>query len=66
MAFIDKQEQQLRPAETLMAPYPAKYITLASGEKMVVRQLTREECPIVLETVKPLMNVERDFYDIVA
>ena len=66
MAFIDKQEQQLRPAETRMAPYPAKYITLASGEKMVVRQLTREECPIVLETVKPLMNVERDFYDIVA
>ncbi len=66
MAIIDKQEQQLRPAETLMAPYPSKYITLASGEKMVVRQLSREECPIVLETVKPLMSVERDFYDIVA
>lgn len=66
MAIIDKMEQQLRPAETAMVGYPAKYITLASGEKMVVRQLSREEAPIVLEAVKPLMNVERDFYDIVA
>lgn len=66
MAIIDKMEQQLRPPELDMPPYPAKYITLASGEKMVVRQLTREECPIVLEAVKPLINVERDFYDIVA
>jgi len=66
MAILDKMEQQLRPPELDMAPYPAKYITLASGEKMVVRQLTREECPIALETVKPLMTVERDFYDIVA
>ncbi|MDR1532067.1 MAG: hypothetical protein LBS62_07765 [Clostridiales bacterium] len=66
MATIDKMEQQLRPAETAMAPYPAKYITLASGEKMVVKQVARENCGIVLETVKPLMTVERDFYDIVA
>jgi hypothetical protein len=66
MAIIDKMEQQLRPAETMMVPYPAKHITLASGEKMVVRQITREEVPLVLEAVKPLMTVERDFYDIVA
>ena len=66
MAILDKMEQQLRPAETDMAEYPAKYITLASGEKMVVRQLTREECGVALETVSPLITVERDFYDIVA
>ena len=66
MAILDKMEQELRPAATDMAPYPAKFITLASGEKMVVRQLAPEECGIVLETVKPLMTVERDFYDIVA
>ncbi len=64
--IIDKMEQSLRPIETPMVEYPAKYITLATGEKMVVRQITRDEVPMVLEAVKPLMNVEKDFYDIVA
>ena len=66
MAIVDKMELQLRPAETEMAEYPAKCITLASGEKLVVKQIKREDCGIVLETVEPLMKVERDFYDIVA
>lgn len=64
--IVDKMEQSLRPVETPMAPYPAKYITLATGEKMVVRQISREEVPLVLEAVRPLMTVEKDFYDIVA
>lgn len=64
--IVDKMEQSLRPVETPMPQYPAKYITLATGEKMVVRQISREEIPMVLEAVKPLMNVEKDFYDIVA
>jgi len=64
--IIDKMEQSLRPVETPMAAYPAKYITLATGEKMVVRQISRDEVTLVLEAVKPLMTVERDFYDIVA
>jgi len=64
--IIDKMEQSLRPVETPMMPYPEKYITLATGEKMVVRQIAREEVPLVLEAVKPLINVEKDFYDIVA
>ncbi|MDR1089004.1 MAG: hypothetical protein LBL23_07030 [Coriobacteriales bacterium] len=66
MALIDEMERQLRPPEDTVEPYPAKYITLASGEKMVVRQISREECGIVLEAVKPLMTVQKDFYDIVA
>lgn len=66
MALVDKMEQQLRPAENAMVEYPAKYITLASGEKMVVRQIKREEVPTLLEAVKPLMDVQKDFYDIVA
>lgn len=64
--IIDKMEQSLRPVETPMVPYPAKYITMATGEKMVVRQIEREEVPVVLEAVKPLMTVEKDFYDLVA
>jgi len=64
--IIDKMEQTLRPAEGNMPEYPAKYITLATGEKMVIRQIKREEVPLVLEAIKPLMDVEKDFYDIVA
>ncbi len=66
MALIDKMEQQLRPPESDFPEYPAKYITLATGEKMVVRQIGRDEIPTALEAVKPLMTVSKDFYDIVA
>ncbi|MCL4517482.1 MAG: hypothetical protein M1379_18200 [Firmicutes bacterium] len=64
--IVDKMEQSLRPVETPMAPYPAKYMTMASGEKMVVHQVERESVPRLLEAVKPLMTVEKDFYDVVA
>jgi hypothetical protein len=49
-----------------MAAYPAKYITQANGEKLVVHQVDRDSVPHLLEAVKPLMTVEKDFYDIVA
>jgi len=49
-----------------MPVYPPKAITLASGETMVVRQVAREETPILLKALYPLLWVERDFYDIVA
>jgi len=66
LAILDKMEQLLRPPELKMVTYPAKSIMLASGERMVIRQIARDEVPVVLETVKPLMDVPRDFYDIVA
>lgn len=59
-------EALLRPPATEMPQYPPKVITLASGEQMVVRQIDREEVPILLEAIAPLIWVERDFYDIVA
>ena len=59
-------EEILRPPERDLPPYPAKAITLASGERMVVRQAAREEVPLLLEAVRPLTTVARDFYDIVA
>lgn len=58
-------ESYLRPPETEMAPYPAKAITLATGAKLVVRQVDRDAVPILLEAIKPTIQVERDFYDIV-
>jgi len=48
-----------------MPLYPPKVITLASEEKMVVRQVERDEIPTLLEAIYPLLWVERDFYDIV-
>jgi len=66
MAHISELEASLRPPAMEMPPYPPKVITLASGEKMVVRQVEREEIPTLLEAIYPLLWVERDFYDIVA
>ena len=56
----------LRPPERKLPLYPPKVIVLASGEKMVVRQASRDEVPLLLKAVAPLTTVERDFYDIVA
>ena len=58
-------EAYLRPPDSPMPPYPAKAITLATGAKLVVRQVDREAVPILLEAVKPTIQVERDYYDIV-
>lgn len=59
-------EKILRPVDSPMPLYPPKYMTLASGETMVVRQVGREEIPQILPHVEPLIHVERDFYNIVA
>lgn len=59
-------EKILRPVENPLPPFPPKYMTLAGGETMVIRQVSREEIPDILPYVEPLLHVERDFYDLVA
>jgi hypothetical protein len=59
-------EAVLRPTQYEMAPYPPKYITLANGKVMVVRQATREDVPEILKSVHPCLFIERDYYDIVS
>ena len=59
-------EKILRPIDNTMPAFVPKYMTVASGEEMVVRQVSREEIPDILPHVEPLIHVERDFYDIVA
>ena len=61
-----EMEMMLRPPAMELPPYPPKYITLADGSKLVIRQIVREEIPTILEAIVPLIQVERDFYDIVA
>ena len=59
-------EKILRPVDNPMPPFPAKHMKVASGEEMVIRQVTRDEIPSILQHVAPLVWVERDFYDVVA
>jgi hypothetical protein len=59
-------EKILRPVDSPMKPYEPKYMMLASGEAVVVRQVDRDEIPDLLKHVEPLIHVERDFYDVVA
>jgi hypothetical protein len=63
---MSQLEEILRPPERDLPPYPPKLVVLASGERMVVRQASREDVPVLLRAVRPLTEVERDFYDIVA
>ena len=49
-------ENMLRPPEITRPPYPAKVITLASGKKMVVRQVGLKDIPLLLKVVKPAME----------
>ena len=58
-------EGYLRPPEMDLPPYPPKVVTLATGGKLIIRQASRADVPILLEAVRPTMKVERDFYDIV-
>ena len=63
---IDALEMKLRPPAEVLAPYPPKLITLASGEKMVVRECALKDVGPLLMTVNPLLAVSKDYYDIVA
>lgn len=58
-------EGYLRPPDAPMPPYPAKVITLATGAKMVVRQVDREVVPELLPAIRPTLNIPRDYYDVV-
>jgi len=59
-------EKILRPPEAELPGFPPKFVTLASGEDMVIRQVSRDEIPDILPYIEPLIRVERDFYHIVA
>ena len=59
-------EKILRPSDTPLEDFTPKFMTLAGGDDMVIRQAGREEIPDILPHIEKLMHVERDFYHIVA
>jgi hypothetical protein len=65
MALDMELEAVLRAPEVGQAPYPPKVITLANGKKLVVREVSREDVPTLLEGVRPTLTIDRDYYDIV-
>ena len=65
MAFDMELEAVLRAPALEMPPYPPKVITLANSKKMVVRQARREEVLVLLNAVRPTLDIPRDYYDIV-
>ncbi len=60
-----EMEALLRPPETSMLPYQPKAITVATGKKMVVRQVDKDTVPLLLKAVRPALEISRDYYDIV-
>ena len=65
MAVDMDLEALLRAPAIEMAEYPPKMITLANGKKMIVRQADISEVPILLQAVRPTLDIPRDYYDIV-
>ena len=65
MAVDMDLEALLRAPAIEMAEYPPKMITLANGKKMIVRQAALTDVPILLQAVRPTLDIPRDYYDIV-
>ena len=63
---MEDLESKLRPPGVPLKPYPPKVITLPSGDRMVARECRIDEADLLLEAIKDLLWVERDYYDVVA
>jgi len=59
-------EQILRPVDHPMPPFAPKLLSLATGETMIIRQITRDEIPDILPHVEALLHHDRDYYDVVS
>ncbi len=66
MAVIDMElEAVLRPPEVQLPPYPPKVILLANGDHLVIRQVRREDVPVLLQAVRPICDISRNFSDLI-
>jgi len=65
---VEDLEPILRPPESplLKKDYPPRLLNLPDGKKMVVRMATVEDIPVIRQTTRSIMDVEKDFYDLVA
>ncbi|MEM2430005.1 MAG: hypothetical protein QW779_05655 [Nitrososphaerales archaeon] len=63
--YEEKVEAILAPPKMEMKPYKPREVTLFNGEKMLIRSAEKNEIPKLAEFLKPLLTLERDYYDIV-
>ncbi|RLI27187.1 MAG: hypothetical protein DRO52_00830 [Candidatus Hecatellales archaeon] len=63
--YNEKVESVLRPPAIELKPYKSREVTLFSGEKMLIRQAERRDIPRIADFIRPLITLERDYYDIV-
>jgi hypothetical protein len=65
---VEDLEPILRPPESplLARKYEPRLLRLPDGKKMVVRMATSDDTPVMLKTTRSVMDVEKDFYDLVA
>jgi hypothetical protein len=65
MAVDMELEAVLRPPEFPQPAYPPKVITLANSKRLVIREVTRDEVPVLLEAIHPTMFIDKDYYNVV-
>ncbi|MFW9997511.1 MAG: hypothetical protein ACFFD4_36055 [Candidatus Odinarchaeota archaeon] len=62
-------EDMLRPPQNKVnpenTPYPAKFINLVDGTKMVVRQIYRDDVPNIISLFYDIVKINKDYYDLV-
>jgi len=65
---VEDIEPILRGLESplLKVEYPAGYVNLPTGEKMVIRRAKKEEALVVMQTAKRLFDHDTDFFDLVS
>ena len=65
---VEDLEPILRPPESplLSRKYEPRLLKLPDGKHMIVRMATEGDLPVMLQTTRSVMDVEKDFYDLVS
>jgi hypothetical protein len=62
---VSEIEPLLQAPPMDLKPFPEAMITLRDGRTLYIREAKIEDVPLMLEYMKKVMEVEKDFYDIV-
>ncbi len=62
---VNDIEPLLSGPQVELAPFEPAMVKLKDGRTLVLRELRKDEAPAFLDFVKKLLDVDRDFYDIV-
>ncbi len=62
---VEEIEPLLSGPKSQLPPFEPAMVKLRDGSTMVIRELRKDEAPELLKVVKQLIDIDRDFYDIV-